>query len=76
MNYKTIVELQNMFNFNCTVCMYCYKQGELVACCVLVYKEVYTTFTPHFKGKRRYISGIIALLSVLRNALTRIGGSI
>ena len=29
----------------------------------------YTTFTPHFKGKRRYISGIIAPLAVLRNAL-------
>ena len=35
----------------------------------------YITFTPHFKGKRRCISGIIALLSVLRNALTRNGDS-
>ena len=37
---------------------------------------LYTTFTPHFKGKRRCITGIIALLSVLRNALTRNGGGI
>ena len=37
---------------------------------------IYTTFTPHFKGKRRCISGIIALLAVPRNAVTRIGGSI
>ena len=36
--------------------------------------QIYATFTSHFKGKRRCISGIIALLSVLRNALTRIGG--
>ena len=32
---------------------------------------IYTTFTPRFNGKRRCISGIIALLSTLRNALTR-----
>ena len=38
-----------------------------------VYIYIYATFTPHFKGKRRCISGIIALL---RNAVTRIGGSI
>ena len=38
--------------------------------------NIYTTFTPHFNGKRRCISGIIALLTVLRNAVTRIGGSI
>ena len=38
---------------------------------VSVYNYTYTTFTPHFKGKRRCISGIIALLSVLRNALKR-----
>ena len=43
---------------------------------VLLYIYIYTTFTPHFKGKRRCISGIIALLAVLRNAVTRIGGSI
>ena len=35
-----------------------------------------TTFTPHFKGKRRCISGIIALLSVLKNALMRNRGCI
>ena len=40
------------------------------------YIYIYTTFTPHFKGRRRCISDIIALLSVLRNVLTRIGGSI
>ena len=40
-----------------------------------IYK-LYTTFTPHFKEKRMCISGIIALLSVLRNALTRNGDSI
>ena len=41
-----------------------------------IYIYIYTTFIPHFKGKRRCISGIIALLAVLRNAVTRIGGSI
>ena len=43
---------------------------------IYIYIYIYTTFTPHFKGKRRCISGIIALLAVLRNAVTRIGGSI
>ena len=41
-----------------------------------MYILIYTTFTPHFKGKRRCISGIIALLSALRNASTRNGDSI
>jgi len=36
--------------------------------------NVYTTFAPHFKGKRRCINGIIALLPVLWNALMRNGG--
>ena len=42
---------------------------------ILVY--IYTTFLPHFKGKKRCIKEIIALVyEVLRNALTRNGGSI
>ena len=36
----------------------------------------YVYMCTHFKGKRNCISGIIELLSVLRNALSRNGGSI
>ena len=43
---------------------------------IYIYIYICTTFTPHFNGKRKCISGIITLLSVLRNALTRNGGSI
>ena len=42
---------------------------------MLVY--IYTTFIPHFKGKKRCIKGIIALVyEALRHVLMRNGGSI
>ena len=64
-------------------CTYIHPNSEFRGSLLLINTEakwfiyyIYTTFTPHFKGKRGYISGIITLLSVLRNALMRNGGSI
>ena len=51
----------------------------VIHCTMLVHMSltiIYTTFTPHFKGKRRYINDIQHCHSLLWNAIMRNGGSI